>query len=271
MIELVFVKLGGSIITDKLRAATPCPQTIERLATEIKAAQDARPDLRLLLGHGSGSFGHVVGKKYRVHEGIADDQDWWGYAETGTVAARLNRIVADTLLRVGVPIVSVQPSASAHCRGGELVSMEVHPVEQALRHRLVPLVYGDVAFDELQGCTIISTETVLAYLACKLHPARMVMVGQVNGVYDRDPLRNAAAQHIARITAQTFPDINAQLGRSHGVDVTGGMLSKVREMISLVAKGHTHRVHLISGRREGALTRVLLDSASAEGTIIESD
>ena len=125
------------------------------------------------------------------------------------------------------------------------------------------------AFDERQGCTIISTESVLAYLARKLHPARMVMVGQVNGVYNRDPLRNTAAQHIARITAQTFPNVEAQLGRSHGVDVTGGMLSKVREMISLVAKGHTHRVQLISGSSDGALTRALLDSESAEGTIIE--
>jgi len=202
--------------------------------------------------------------------GIADDRNWWGYAETGAAAARLNRIVTDIFLRVGVPVLSVQPSASARCQGGKLVAMEVYTIRQALRHDLVPLVHGDVAFDEVQGCTIISTENVLAYLARALHPTRMVMVGKVNGVYDRDPLEDDAAKQIPRITPQTFERVKAQLGGSHGVDVTGGMLSKVGEMVALVAQGHTQRVHLISGKREGALIHVLIDAETAKGTVIET-
>jgi isopentenyl phosphate kinase len=268
--ELVFVKLGGSIITDKLQAATPRLEVIERLAKEIRAAQSERPELRILLGHGSGSFGHVVSEKYRVHRGIATDQSWWGYAETGAAAARLNRIVTDTCLATGISVVSVQPSASARCRRGELVSMEVYPIRQALRRDLVPLVYGDVAFDDIQGCTIISTENVLAYLARALHPTRLVTVGKVDGVYDRDPLEHEAARHIPRITPDTFARIETRLGGSHGVDVTGGMLSKVREMVALVSQGHTQRVHLISGKREGALARVLIDAGTTIGTLIEA-
>jgi isopentenyl phosphate kinase len=271
---LLFVKLGGSVITDKIRTATPRPEIIERLAQEVKAAQAKRPDLRILLGHGSGSFGHVVGRKYRIRQGITDEQpgarNWWGYAETGAVAARLNRLVTDIFFQVGVPVLSVQPSASACCRGGKLVAMGTYAIRQALRHDLVPLVYGDVAFDETQGCTIISTETVFAYLARTLHPARIVMVGEVNGVYDRDPLADDAAALIPRITPQTFDDVQALLGSSHGVDVTGGMLSKVREMVTLVAQGDTQRVHLISGTRDGALVRVLLDARAREGTTIEN-
>jgi len=70
--ELVFCKLGGSIITDKRHTSTARPDVIERLAREIAQAVKDRPALRLLLGHGSGSFGHVVAKKYHVHQGIAD-------------------------------------------------------------------------------------------------------------------------------------------------------------------------------------------------------
>jgi isopentenyl phosphate kinase len=62
-----------------------------------------------------------------------------------------------------------------------------------------------------------------------------------------------------------------ELGGSFGVDVTGGMLAKVREMISLVSEGQTERVYLISGWREGALERVLLDAGVEEGTLIERD
>jgi isopentenyl phosphate kinase len=53
-----FIKWGGSVITDKAgREAADLP-LIQRLAAELAAARAARPDRRIILGHGSGSFGH---------------------------------------------------------------------------------------------------------------------------------------------------------------------------------------------------------------------
>jgi isopentenyl phosphate kinase len=181
----------------------------------------------------------------------------------------LNRVVADSFLAAGVPVFSVQPSASARCQDGRLVEMDVRPIDEVLRHGLVPLVFGDVALDEKRGCTIVSTEQVFAYLAQHLSPDRVVLVGEVDGVYENDPLANPNAARISRITPNTLGELEAQLGGSHGVDVTGGMLAKVRAMVGLVAQGRTRRVHLISGRNIGALTRVLLDASSGEGTLIE--
>jgi isopentenyl phosphate kinase len=83
-------------------------------------------------------------------------------------------------------------------------------------------------------------------------------------------MTDETAERIPRITPETFGDVEALLGDSYAVDVTGGMLSKVREMVALVARGDTHRVHLISGRRKGALARVLADAGAAEGTVIET-
>ena len=125
MTPLIFVKLGGSIITDKLQPSTARPQVIQRLAQEIRDVRAACPNLRLVLGHGSGSFGHVAGNRYHVHQGIAENGDWSGYAETGAAAARLNRLVADLFLEAGVPVVSVQPSACVRCRAGKLVAMNL--------------------------------------------------------------------------------------------------------------------------------------------------
>jgi isopentenyl phosphate kinase len=52
------------------------------------------------------------------------------------------------------------------------------------------------------------------------------------------------------------------------VDVTGGMLSKVQQMVGLVERGHAGRVHLISGLQPGALAEVLLDPDASRGTLI---
>jgi isopentenyl phosphate kinase len=156
--------------------------------------------------------------------------------------------------------------------------MAVLPVCNVLEHGMVPLVYGDVAFDEGQGCTIVSTEQVLAYLAreipgCatwgrEIGTRRMVMVGEVDGVHDRDPLQDPDATRIPHITPDSFAQLKGKLGGSHAVDVTGGMLTKVEAIVSLVAQGEVDRVHLVSGLRLGALLCVLLESGESGGTLI---
>lgn len=270
--ELVFLKVGGSVITDKNREATAREDVIHRAGQEISRALQARPDLSLVLGHGSGSFGHFVANRYGLRPGIQggpqSEEKWRGYAETAAAAARLNRLVTDILLAEGLPVLTLQPSASALCRSGELISMETRPAAEALSHGLIPLVYGDVAFDEAWGCTIISTEQIFACLARELRPTRIILVSIVEGVYDSDPLQNPQAHLFREIGPENIAQVERTLSGSHGVDVTGGMLTKVREMYALVRSQPSLSVHLISGQREGLIERALLGQAFGEGTLI---
>jgi len=266
--ERLFLKLGGSLITDKMQEQTPRLEVIRRLAREVCQALETRPDLQLLIGHGSGSYGHFVAQRYRTREGAVNDESWRGYAKTGTVAARLNRLVTDMLLEVGLPVFSVQPSASALCPDGELVRMEVRPIATALENGLIPLVYGDVALDEVRGCTIISTEDIFDYLARQLRPQRIVLIGVVDGVYDRDPLEDPAARPMAEISATNYAQVEGRLGGSHGVDVTGGMFSKVQKMAVLARCVPGLLVHLTTGKEPGRLRQALLDPDAAGGTRI---
>jgi isopentenyl phosphate kinase len=257
MNELVFVKLGGSVITVKTEAETARMEVVDRLAGEVARALEARPGLRLVLGHGSGSYGHVAGRKHGTRDGVHNAIEWRGFAKVATAAARLNRIVADRFSGAGVPIWSLQPSASALCRGGKLVSLATAPIEAAVDLGLVPLVYGDVALDHIQGGTIVSTEQIFAFLAHKLPPVRMILVGSVDGVYEADPLRVPTARPISAISAANWDSVRAKLGGSHAVDVTGGMLSKVDEMVGLVREIEGLEVTLLSGERAGALETAL--------------
>jgi isopentenyl phosphate kinase len=261
----VLVKLGGSVITDKTRPQTPRLEVISRLAQEVARAITARPELRLIVGHGSGSFGHVAAKRYGTRQGVRTAADWRGFAEVAAVAAQLGAIVTGAFLQAGLSVWSVQPSASAWCRQGELVSLEIAPLKQALAHGLIPLVRGDVALDELQGGTIISTEQILAYLARRLQPTCLILVGRVNGVFEADPLRQPQARHIAEISPANWNVVRRAVAGSHGTDVTGGMLSKVEEMVGLVQDVPGLTVHLISGEEPGALEAALLHPEAMRG------
>ena len=67
--SLYFIKIGGSIITDTSKPSTPKLQEIERLVDEIKAGSEGH---RILVGHGSGSFGHVAVHKYNLENGLKE-------------------------------------------------------------------------------------------------------------------------------------------------------------------------------------------------------
>lgn len=267
--ELVFLKLGGSLLTDKTRPQALRPQVLQRLAAEIAGALADRPALRLLIGHGSGSFGHVAGRKYNTRAGVSSPEGWRGYAETARAAALLNRHVMDALWEAGVPALAFQPSASALCHDGQLQALEWRPMRAALDHGLTPVVWGDVALDAVRGGTIISTEEIFVWLAPRLTPRRIILVGEVVGVLSADPASGVAGELIAEITPALWPQLVGVLGGSHGIDVTGGMMAKVAAMLSLVQTiPALDAVQIISGLAPGLVRGALADPALRAGTRI---
>jgi isopentenyl phosphate kinase len=267
--ERVFVKLGGSLITDKTRPETPRHDVIARLAAELRQAFKARPDLSLLLGHGSGSFGHWQASRYGTRSGVRGRDGWIGFAQVAASAARLNRIVTDMLLDAGLPVLGIRPSASALCRDGVLVRLETAPIRRALEQGLIPLVHGDVALDEVRGGTIVSTEELMVYLTGEFRPGRILLLGETAGVLSGDA--NSSGREgsiIPYITPHNIEIVASSLGGSRGPDVTGGMVSKVHQMLDLVQKSAGLQVHILSGLEPGLLTRVLLDADVAVGTRI---
>lgn len=269
---LTFVKFGGSVITDKTGQEAPDLALIRRLAAEVRAALDAAgPAYRLIIGHGSGSFGHTYARRYGIHTGLAPGADWMGFAQTSAAALRLNRIVVDELLAAGVPAMALQPAATLLSTHGRLAAWDTTSVARALGQRLVPVVHGDVAFDTAQGSAIISTEQLLEALvhAPALRPDRVILVGEA-GVYSADPRANPQAERIARIDARNITAVLAGASGSHGADVTGGMRSKVELIWRLVQAVPGLRAQLV-GTTPGLLTRALLGAAEGEGTVITSD
>jgi isopentenyl phosphate kinase len=260
MSDVIFLKLGGSLITDKTGVEQVRAEVLARLAREIGAVWQER--LPLVLGHGSGSFGHVAGAQYGTRQGVATPEQWWGFTQVSAAAARLNRLVVEALLDAGVPALTVQPSASARCRDGIITHLASHTVQNALAAGLLPVVYGDVAFDEGRGGTIISTEEVMDYLAQTLRPSWLLLAGETEGVYDQ------AGDLIPAITPANFEAIRPALGGSRGTDVTGGMASKVQAMLDLVQVQPGLTIRIFSGLEAGNLQQLLRQPKHPIGTII---
>jgi isopentenyl phosphate kinase len=180
-----------------------------------------------------------------------------------TVAAELNYLVAATLEKAGLWVWRIQPSASAHSMDGEITEMSLTPIQAALEHRLIPLVYGDVCIDEKRGGTIISTEKIFFYLAKHLPVDHVLLLGEVDGVYDQN------GKTVPEVTPGNFAQIEAALGGSAGIDVTGGMETKVRDMLSLVQVLPQMTIRIMSGNQPNLLEQTLRGLAQP-GTLIHA-
>lgn len=281
----VFLKLGGSLLTDKRAEEAPRDDVIARLAQEIAQARAAMPDLRLVLGHGSGSFGHVHARRHGTRRGVKTPAQWAGFAATADAAARLNRIIVAALLDAGVPAWGIQPSVALRCVDGRVVAGPEAAVRGALARGLLPVIFGDVALDDVRGGTIASTEEIFAWLLPLLRPDRIVLAGEVAGIYTADPLVDPSAELIPVVTPASFAAVQAGLGGSHGIDVTGGMASKVTEALAWVEEAASlaqtagpdpaqsdsaapnHRAEPNHWNNEGSATTVLICSGLTADTV----
>ncbi len=258
MPTLIFLKLGGSLITDKRTPRTPRPATLARLMAEVAQARALDPDLQLVLGHGSGSFGHVEGQRHGTRRGVVTAEQWRGLAEVQYAAALLNRLVVDAAVAAGLPVLNCPPSASVVARHSVIEQMALAPLQAALAHGLIPVVQGDVAVDVAQGGTIVSTEDVFRHLAGVLRPARIVLAGIEPGVLTHWP----EGDIIPHLT-----DVPTSATGAHAADVTGGMAAKIRETLAMVRTVPGCTALICSGEVPGRVQAALLGQA-VPGTVL---
>ena len=253
--NLQFVKWGGSLITDKNSVSTARPDVLARLAAELAEYLHSQPEARLVLGHGSGSFGHVPAQRFRTRLGVRTPEEWLGFLEVWRQASSLNHWVMDALSLAGVPAIALQPSAAVIASNGKVSHWDLAPLQAALEAGLLPVIYGDVIFDSQRGGTILSTEDLFSYLAPQLRPRCVLLAGLVAGVWADFP---ACTELIPQIVPQDLPALEQALQGSAATDVTGGMSSKVRQALDLVEEVPGLEVRIFSGADPGSLLRVLL-------------
>lgn len=263
--ELVLLKLGGSLITDKDVAYTPRLDTLKELAAEIRTALDSTPGLRLILGHGSGSFGHVAAKKHGTRDGVQTKAQWLGFTEVRFQAAELNRYVVQSLLEAGLPAMPFPPSASMVSDRRKVTHHNVETIRRALDAGLLPVVQGDVAFDETLGGTILSTEDVFSFLIEQFPTKRILLAGLEAGVWEDFPARTKL---VKQIQAADYEAMRSGIKGSASTDVTGGMKAKVEEMLALIQKNEGLTAQIFAADQPGLLTRAL--QGENVGTLLTS-
>lgn len=251
--KVVFIKIGGGVITDKHQRYGLRPMILSRIAGEISRAYKKSKDTHFVIGNGAGSFAHWSANKYKTAEGFGDEKGRIGAGIVHHDAVKLNQIVTEELLKHDIPAFSFSPSSMIVSEGKVEKEVFIKTLENSLILGMIPVVYGDVVLDSNKGSCIFSTEKVFSVFAKKLAAkglgVQIVHVSREDGVL-------ANRKVISQINEVNYQEYQELINGSGGVDVTGGMTHKVLESLDLAKSGI--RSLIINGLKTRRLEKAIL-------------
>lgn len=249
------LKIGGSILTkpDGIKVDIP---SIKRIAKEISLAwKDCFVGKinKLVLVHGAGYCGHPEADRYKLNEGLIDTK---GVYDTHRTVSNLNKIFLDFLSDEGISVVPIHPLNTIVANDGRITYLDLNCIDRALYNDILPVIHGDVVFDDIKGCCIVSGDQIINYLAKMFDIDKVGLATNVDGVY----LNGTLLEKIDKENIHMVLNQKYQHGKTH--DVTGGMLGKIKELWDLPVESI-----IFNGQEDGNIQR-FLSGKTVNGTVI---
>ena len=262
---MIILKIGGSILTNKDSTESEVDNvSLKRIASEIKASLDISPK-QLIIVHGAGSFGHPPATKYKIGEAFDESeypQKRIGFCETQNEVKKLNMLICEAFIEEGLPVVAIPASSFMIASNKRIVEGNLDNFKKYLNKGFIPVIYGDVVLDnELEIC-VISGDQLIQYLAMNLNPDKVILGTDVDGVYNKNPKTHDDAIFFDKFSS--LEDLDTLEGTTN-VDVTGGMVGKIKELLYLADLGIESKI--INAEVENNIFKVL-ENEKVKGTVI---
>jgi isopentenyl phosphate kinase len=207
----------------------------------------------LVLVHGAGSFGHPQAATY-LSKGRSISDVW----KTHRTVASLNTLFINELHSQSVPALPIHPLDSITLDAGRIAHFDMTVLGIMLENGTIPVLHGDIVIDSADGFNILSGDQIITYLAQRMQPEKIGIGTDVDGIMYK-------GEKIAHLNASEFGNYRDDIVGSSVVDVTGGMLRKVSELVEIAKAGIQSEI--FNATREGNITKFLMSNRQV-GTII---
>ena len=262
---MIILKIGGSILTKKDAPESEVDSVnLKRIALEIKKSLD-NSSKELVIVHGAGSFGHPPAKKYKIGQSFDKDeypQKRIGFCEIQNAVKKLNMLICEEFISHGLPVIAVPASSFITANSKRITDGNLDIFKKYLSKGFIPIIYGDVVLDEDLEFCVISGDQIIQYLASNLNPSKVVLGTDVDGVYNKNPKTHDDAIFFDKFTS--LEDLDTLEGTTN-VDVTGGMVGKIKELLYLADLGIESKI--INAEIENNIYKVL-ENDDVKGTVI---
>ncbi len=247
MDELVILKFGGGLITDKSLLCTSKPSVIRNLAETVSKLDSL--GYRIIVVHGAGSYGHLKAKRWKLHEGLIegykpehDEGITDQHAAVESVRNDmliLNQEVIDALESFGLTTECHPPHKWASDTGAEF-SGDLSLLNYS--DGTIAVTFGDVVHcNDDKRFGILSGDDICYRLALENDATHMIFaMGGAAGLLTAPPSHSDA-----ELIPVWSPDSEYEGEHLSSMDVTGGINLKI-ERASIIAK-YVPNVWIVDG------------------------
>ncbi|MEM2897514.1 MAG: kinase, partial [Candidatus Bathyarchaeia archaeon] len=118
--DLLIVKLGGSVITDKQKMFKARIEKINKICEVI-----SKLNAKKILIHGGGSFAHPLAKRYQLNSGYKSENQLIGFSETKIKLIELSEIILKSLKRHNLSSMLFIPSSFIIARNSRISKIDL--------------------------------------------------------------------------------------------------------------------------------------------------
>ncbi len=261
--EIILLKLGGSLLTDKNKPFSLREDILESCLNQIIESKKA-----IILIHGGGSFGHPIAKKYQISQGLNDSikDQIMGLSKTHEAMIKFDSIIINKMLDNGRSAISVQPSSIFIQDFNEIIFKSIDPIEKMLDLGIIPVLYGDILLSWDSSFTILSGDQIILKLCEKIQKykiSKVIFAIEEDGIYIKD---NGNEKLALKLRSNDLVDLKlAELDQK--IDVTGGIRGKLETIKEIIKLGIP--VQIINGIKNKNILKAL-NNENLECTSIES-
>ncbi len=234
--EVVVIKFGGGLITQKNNFCTPNISNIYTLAQAVKKC--IASGIRVVIVHGAGSFGHLRSRRWRLKEGhlpgieFQPESDCLSQDQAVSLVRQemltLNRIVCNALKDVGVAVKSHPPHQWVVGTGLSFQGDTRGIFLQSKTSDVVDVTFGDVVNvnDLKRRFSILSGDDLVARLSLELPNVKRLVfaIGGVDGLLRVPPSKGGSVKDLIKVY---MPSMVVEMEHHSTIDVTGGIGLKV--------------------------------------------
>ena len=240
MAEVVVIKFGGGLITNKTKLCTPELAVINDLVDVVVQCLDSGK--RVIVVHGAGSFGHLRAKYWRLNEGLVADEnfvpekDCRNQIQAVSIVRKdmltLNSIIKSAFARRGISTTSLPPHLWAKNTGSNFdgdIATTFASTES------VPITFGDVVDCDIGSFGILSGDDLVVRI-CRDVPnvKRLIFaIKGVDGIMSKPPSEALPSDLIV----EWSPSVKFTGIHHTDIDVTGGIGLKASRGAEVAAMG----------------------------------
>ncbi len=251
--ELVLIKFGGSLITNKSKKCSPKYEVIDGLCAAIETIIGMGK--KVIIVHGAGGYGHIKAKKWKISEGLIldiKDKQYEAINEIRKDMEDLNEIILSNLLKYSIGAKSHSPHKNGYGLGVEYSLNE--KFYELIQQNIIPVLYGDVVDSNTEKeFGILSGDDLCEIICNNLKPSHVIFaIDGALGLIDDPNLPDGG-----NLIRNYFPGSEIITNEVLN-DVTGGMALKLKRAINCYESGA--RVSIINGNN----TEMILNAIRGE-------